>query len=87
MAYNVPNDAFQQGSSKMTAVVGWLIIVTALISFSMLLLWPGFRLVRRSHPGSKAVFWSYLASAAACSVTLWYLIPLAVHDIFAKTVH
>jgi hypothetical protein len=70
----------------MTAVVGWLIIVATFIAFSMMLLWPGLRLVRRSHPGSKAVLWVYLASAVVCSVALWYLIPLAVHGIFARTV-
>jgi hypothetical protein len=69
----------------MTAVVGWLIIVTAFLGFSMMLLWPGFRLVRRSHPGSKAVLWVYLASGVVCSVALWYLIPMAVHSIFART--
>jgi len=71
----------------MTAVVGWLIIVTAFVAFSMMLLWPAFRLVRRSHPGSKAVLWGYLASAVACSVALWCLIPPAVHGIFGRTVH
>jgi hypothetical protein len=86
MAYNVLHHALQQGSSNMTAVIGWLIIVTAFVSFSMMLLWPGFRLVRRSHPGSKAAFWLYLASAVACSVGLWYLIPVAVHGIFGRTV-
>ena len=70
----------------MTAVVGWLIIVAAFLAVSMMLLWPGFRLVRRSHPGSKAAFWLYLASAVACSVALWYLIPLAVHSVFGRAV-
>ena len=87
MAYNVTHHGSEKASNKMTAVVGWLIIVAVFVSFSMMLLWPIFRLVRRSHPGSRAVFWAYVGSAAACSVILWYLIPLVVHNIFAKTVH
>jgi hypothetical protein len=71
----------------MTAIIGWLIIVTAFLSFSMMILWPGFRLVRRSHPGSKGVLWGYLGAAVVCSVALWYLIPPVIHGIFARNPH
>ena len=87
MAYNVIQQWICRTCNKMIAVLGWLIIVTAFFSFSMMILWPGFRLVRRSHPGSKAVVCGYVASVVACSVVLWFVIPLAVHGIFARTVH
>lgn len=87
MPYNVLHEEHGQARDPMIAVLGWLIIVSAFGSFSMMLLWPVFRLVRRSHPGSRALVLAWVGTAAACSVGLWFLIPVLVHNIFAKTVH
>ncbi|HTV77160.1 MAG TPA: hypothetical protein VMF03_02810 [Steroidobacteraceae bacterium] len=87
MAYNAAHEEHGQARNQMIAVLGWLIIVAAFVSFSMMLLWPVFRLVRRSHPGSKGFVLAWVAAAAACSIGLWFLIPVLVHNIFAKTVH
>ena len=63
----------------MTAFVGWTIIVVGLGLFSMVLLWPVFRLLRRNRPNGGGLNWAYAAATAGCSVMLWYLIPIAVH--------
>jgi hypothetical protein len=71
----------------MTAVVGWTIIVVVLCAISMGFLWPAFRLIRRSHPASGRLLWAYAAATAVCSLALWYLIPLAVHELFGRAAH
>jgi len=71
----------------MTAFIGWTIIVAVFWLFSMALLWPAFRLIRRSHPNSWGSLWAYATAAAGCSLVLWYMIPLAVHGIFGRAAH
>jgi hypothetical protein len=71
----------------MKVFVGWMIIVGVFGSFSMALLWPAFRLLRRSHPQSPGLLWAYVVASGGCGVTLWYVIPLAVYEIFGRTSH
>jgi hypothetical protein len=71
----------------MTAFVGWLILVLGFCAFSMALLWPAFRLIRRSYPNFAALLWAYAAATVGCSIALWYLIPLVVHQLFGRGAH
>jgi hypothetical protein len=71
----------------MTAFIGWIIIVAALFSVSAVLLWPAFRLMRRSYPNSLGLLLAYVAAMAACSLALWYLIPMAVYQFFGRVAH
>jgi hypothetical protein len=71
----------------MTAFVGWLILVLGFCAFSMALLWPVFRLMRRSYPNSLGLLWAYVAAIAGCSLALWYLIPMAVYQLFGRVSH
>jgi hypothetical protein len=68
--------------SSMTAIFGWTIIILGLGLFSLALLWPVFRLLRRRRPDADSLIWGYAAAAAGCSVVLWHLIPWAVHGLF-----
>ena len=68
----------------MTAFVGWTIIVLGFGLVSMALLWPLFRLVRRFRPGVAGLRWAYAVATAAFAVMLWYLVPLAVHQLFGR---
>jgi hypothetical protein len=63
-----------------------MIIVVVFGLFSMALLWPAFKLLRRVRGRFKGYYWVYLFSIAACSLALWYLIPLAVFKLFGQTV-
>jgi hypothetical protein len=68
----------------MTAFLGWIIIVLIFGSFSLALLWPGFRLMRRARAGSRGLLWCYVCATAVCGLGLWYVIPLAVHGLFGR---
>jgi hypothetical protein len=68
----------------MTALVGWTIIVLGFGLFSMALLWPLFRLLRRYRPNAGNLIWSYAAATAGCSIMLWYLLPLAIHALLGQ---
>jgi hypothetical protein len=68
----------------MTAFIGWAIIVLGFGLVSMTLLWPIFRLVRRSRAKASGLIWGYAGATAACSIMLWYLVPLAVHALFGR---
>lgn len=71
----------------MTAFVGWTIIAVVFCAFSSALLWPAFRALRRSYPKSGCLLWGYAIATAACSLGLWFLIPLAIHGLFGGTGH
>jgi len=62
-----------------------MIIGVSFCLFSMVLLWPAFRLLRRSHPNSGGLLWAYAAATVACSIALWFLIPLSIHELFGRT--
>jgi hypothetical protein len=68
----------------MTAVIGWVIIVLGFGLVSMALLWPVFRLVRRYRPNAAALAWAYAVATGALGMVLWYLVPLAVHQLFGR---
>ena len=70
----------------MTAFVGWAIIVMVFCALGLALLWPVYRLVRRSRPGSAALAWIYVTAGAGCGLLAWYVIPLAVHGLFGRAV-
>jgi len=69
----------------MTALVGWTIIVLGFGLFSMALLWPLFRLLRRRRPNAGGLIWGYAAATAGCSIMLLYLLPWAIHELFGHT--
>lgn len=66
----------------MTALLGWTIIVLGFGLFSMALLWPLFRLLRRRRPDAAGLIWGYVAATAGCSIMLWYLLPWGIHALF-----
>ena len=71
----------------MATLGGWAIIAVAFGSISMALLWAPYRLLRRSRANSRALRWAYAAAIAACSLGLWYAIPLMVHKLFGHATH
>jgi hypothetical protein len=68
----------------MIALAGWAVITLTFASISMGLLYPCYRVARRSFPESRKVRWLYCASAALCALALWGLIPLTVHWLFPR---
>ena len=68
----------------MTSLMGWIIITLTFASLSMGLLYPCYRVARRSYPESRKIWWIYGVAAAVCSVTLWLLLPLVIHRFFGR---
>ncbi|MGO9930451.1 MAG: hypothetical protein ACLPV8_01360 [Steroidobacteraceae bacterium] len=68
----------------MTSLVGWIIITLIFASISMGLLYPCYRLARRSSPESRKIWWIYIVAAAVCSVALWLLLPVVVQQLFGR---
>jgi uncharacterized membrane-anchored protein len=68
----------------MTILVGWIIITLAFSSVSMGLLYPCYRVARRSYPESRRIRLFYGVAAAVCSVALWLLLPIVVHQFFGR---
>ena len=68
----------------MITLAGWVVITLTFASISMGLLYPCYRVARRSFPESKKVRWVYCGSAALFALALWILIPLLVHWLFPR---
>jgi uncharacterized membrane-anchored protein len=68
----------------MTSLVGWIIIALTFASISMGLLYPCYRVARRFYPESRKIWWVYAVAAAVCSVALWLLLPVVVHQFFPR---
>jgi uncharacterized membrane-anchored protein len=68
----------------MTSLVGWIIITLTFASISMALLYPCYRVARRSYPESGKIRWIYGVAAAVCSIALWLLIPVVVQHFFGR---
>jgi hypothetical protein len=68
----------------MSTLVGWTFITLTFAAISMGLLYPGYRLARRSHPGSRKIRWMYGAATVVCSMALWLLLPVIVHQFFGR---
>ena len=68
----------------MTSLLGWIIIAVVFASASIGLLYPCYRLARRSFPDSRKVRWIYGTAAAALSIALWFLLPYLVHQVFGR---
>jgi hypothetical protein len=68
----------------MTRLLGWIILTLAFASFSLALLYPGYRIARRAYPGSRQIRWLYAVAAAVCGVALWLLLPLIVQKFFGR---
>jgi uncharacterized membrane-anchored protein len=66
----------------MTSLLGWAIIVLTFGCISMGLVYPIYRVARRSHPESRHLRWIYGVAAAVCGMALWLLLPLIVHRLF-----
>ena len=71
----------------MASFGGWIIICTGFSLVSAALLWPAYRLTRRRHPGLRHPAWLFAAATVLCSITLWYLIPLAVWALYGRVPH
>jgi len=71
----------------MKALLGWSIIVVGFWLVSAALLWPAFTLLRRRRGNSAALVIGYAAGSAACSVLLFFLIPIAVHGLLGRAAH
>jgi uncharacterized membrane-anchored protein len=69
---------------SMTSVVGWIIITLTFASISMGLLYPCYRFARRSYPESRKIRWLYGVAAVVCSMALWLLLPIVVHQFFPR---
>jgi uncharacterized membrane-anchored protein len=72
---------------SMTSVLGWVIITTTFASLSMGLFYPVYRLARRAYPESRKIWWIYAVAAALCSIALWLLLPVLVHQFFGRVPH
>ncbi len=68
----------------MTSLVGWALITLTFAAISVGLLYPGYRLARRSYPESRNIRWLYGAAAVVCSMALWLLLPVVVHRFFGR---
>jgi uncharacterized membrane-anchored protein len=68
----------------MTSLVGWIIITLTFALVSTGLLYPGYRIARRSYPESRKIRWLYGLAAAVCSMALWLLLPVVVHQLFPR---
>jgi hypothetical protein len=68
----------------MTSVAGWLILTLIFASISLGLLYPGYRVARRRYPESRKIRWLYGAATVLCSLALWFLLPVVVHQIFPR---
>jgi hypothetical protein len=68
----------------MTSLLGWLIITLAFASISLGLLYPWYRVARRSYPESRKIRWLYAVGAAVCGMALWLLLPVVVHQFFGR---
>lgn len=66
----------------MTSLFGWTLIILAFVSASVVLLYPCYRVARRSYPDSRKIEWIYGSAAVAFSIALWLLLPLFIHRIF-----
>lgn len=66
----------------LTSLFGWAIIVLTFACISMGLLYPVYRVGRRSYPESTHLWWIYGVAAAACGMALWFLLPGIVHHFF-----
>ena len=68
----------------MTSVAGWLILTLIFAAISLGLLYPGYRVARRRYPESGKIRWLYGVATVVCSVALWFLLPVVVHQIFPR---
>jgi uncharacterized membrane-anchored protein len=68
----------------MTSLVGWVIIILTFASISMGLLYPGYRVARRSYTASTRLWWIYAIAIAVCGMALWLLLPVVVHQFFGR---
>jgi hypothetical protein len=68
----------------MTSLVGWAIIIVTFALISMGLLYPGYRVARRSYPGSRNIWWIYGIATAVCGIALWLLLPLVFQRFFGR---
>ena len=68
----------------MTSLLGWIIIALTFALVSMGLLYPGYRIARRSYPQSRKIRWLHAGAVVLCSVALWLLLPLVVHQFFGR---
>jgi hypothetical protein len=68
----------------MTSLLGWIIIAVVFASTSIGLLYPCYRLARRSFPDSRKIRWIYGTAAAVFGIALWFLLPLLVHQFFGR---
>ena len=68
----------------MTSLVGWVIIILTFALISMGVLYPGYRVARRRYPESGKIRWLYGVATVVCSVALWFLLPVVVHQIFPR---
>jgi len=71
----------------MTGLLGWTLIVLTLGSFSLVALWPIFKLIRRVRGELAGGLWSYAAASAGLSLMLWISTPHIIHSLFGRTVH
>jgi uncharacterized membrane-anchored protein len=68
----------------MISLVGWIIITLTFASISTALLYPCYRVARRSYPQSRKIRWLYGVAAVVCSMALWLLLPVVVHRLFPR---
>ncbi len=68
----------------MTSLVGWTLITLISAAISIGLLYPGYRLARRSYPGARIIRWIYGAATVVCGMALWLLLPVVVHQFFGR---
>lgn len=68
----------------MISLVGWVMISLTFAAIGLGLVYPCYRVARRSFPESRRIRWVYCAAAALCAVALWCLIPLLVHRLFPR---
>lgn len=71
----------------MKALLGWSVIVVGFWLVSAALLWPAFTLLRRRHGKSASLLIGYAVGSAACSLLLFFLIPVAVHGLLGRAAH
>ena len=68
----------------MTSLVGWVIIILTFALISMGVLYPGYRVIRRSYPESTIIWWIYGIATAVCGIALWLLLPVAFHQFYGR---
>ena len=68
----------------MTAIIGWTIIAVTFYLFGAALLWPVYRVMRRTFPAFRSLSWVYASAAAACGVAIWFVLPVAIHHFLGQ---